>query len=147
MLFPIADCQLPIYFSVRHKIGNRQLAMVLLLAGRLLLGDGGATGSFTSAGVRVRSLATNRERTAMSQAAIASDIHQTLDVHLNALAQIAFDLTLHFQNATNATQLVFTQISHARVDIDTRFLEHGTRARATDAVDISETNLGSLVGR
>jgi hypothetical protein len=125
---PIANFYFP--FTTKSAIGNLAIDNDLLLAGRLLLGDGGATWSFTCAGIRVRSLATDRQRTTMSQAAIATDIHQSLDVHLNALAQIAFNLTLHFQNATNATQLVFTQISHARVEID-----------------ISKTNLGSLVGR
>src|SRR6185295_14193263 len=119
----------------------------LFLAGRLLLRDGGASWSFACASIRVRTLATHRQRTTMSQTAIATDVHQTLDVHLNALAQVALDLSLHFQNVTDAAQFVFTQISNARVEIDTRFLEYRIRARAANAVDISETDLGSLVGR
>src|ERR1043166_8285772 len=57
---PIADCRF--IFPARHKIGDRQLAIdnELLLAGRLLLGDGGAAWSFTCARIRVRALATNR---------------------------------------------------------------------------------------
>ena len=83
----------------------------------------------------------------MSQAAIATDIHQTLDIHLDALAKVAFDLSLRFQDRANPAQLVFTEISYARIEIDARFLEHGVRARAADAVNISQTDLGSLVGR
>src|ERR1041384_5351707 len=79
----------------------------LFLARRLLLGDGGASWSFACARICVRTLATHRQRTTMSQTAIATDVHQTFDVHLNALAQVAFDLSLHFQNVTDAAQLVF----------------------------------------
>src|ERR1043165_2734792 len=56
---PIADCR--INFPACHKIGNRQLAIdnELLLAGRLLLRNGGASWSFACARVRVRALAPN----------------------------------------------------------------------------------------
>ena len=70
------------------------------------------------------SLATHRKRTAMSQPAIATDVHQTFDVHLDALAKIAFDLALRFQNAANPAQLVLTQIPHASIEINSSFLEH-----------------------
>src|SRR5690349_1949436 len=119
--------------------------MLLLLAGRFLLGDSGATRTFTSARVGVRALSANGQRAAMAQAAIAADVHQALDVHLHALAQVAFDLALHFQDVTNATQLVFAQVAHARIEVDARFLEHRVRARTADTVNIGETNLGSLV--
>jgi hypothetical protein len=95
----------------------------------------------------MRSLATHRKRATMSQTAITTDVHQTLDVHLHALAQIAFDLSLCFQNPTNPAQLIFTQISHPSVDVDTCFLEHRTRSRAANAVNVSQTDLGSFVGR
>ena len=81
----------------------------------------------------------------MSQTTVATDVHQSLDVHLNALAEIAFDLSLCFQNRTNSAQLVFAEIPHASVEIHAGFLEHRTRSRATYTVDVSQTNLGSLV--
>ena len=57
------------------------------------------------------SLTTNRQAPTMTQAAVAADIHQTLDVHLNALAKVALDLALRFEDGTNPAQLVFAQIS------------------------------------
>src|ERR1043165_8018870 len=70
---PIANCHFDM--PTHRKIGNRQLAIGnnLFLAGRLLLGDGGAAWSFTSARVRVRALAPNRQRATMAQTAIATD--------------------------------------------------------------------------
>jgi len=83
----------------------------------------------------------------MTQTTIATDIHQTLDVHLDALTQVAFDLALRLKDAANAAQLVFTQIANASVEVDAGFLEHQVRTRAADAIDISKANLGSLIGR
>jgi len=57
----------------------------------------------------------------MTQTAIATDIHQTLDVHLDALTQITFDLTLRFKDCTNPAQLVFTQVSDSSIKIHSRF--------------------------
>jgi hypothetical protein len=51
----------------------------------------------------------------MTQTAITTDVHQTFDVHLHTLSKVAFNLTLRFQNSTNATQLVFAQIPNPRV--------------------------------
>ncbi len=64
----------------------------------------------------MRSLSTNRQRAAMTQTTIATDVHQALDVHLHALAQVAFNLSLRFQDGTNPAQLVFTQILDSGVD-------------------------------
>ena len=82
---------------------------VLFLTRCLLLRDRCAPRAFTSACVCVRSLTAHRQSTTMTQATITTDVHQTLDVHLDALAQIAFDLALRFEDGANPAQLVFTQ--------------------------------------
>src|SRR5215217_8648083 len=117
---PIANCRFGERLPAPSKlaIGNRQSAMVLFLAGCLLLRDGCASRTFTRASVCMRSLASDRKCAAMSQPAIAADVHQPLDVHLDALAKVAFDLSLRFQDGTNPAELVFTQISYASVDAD-----------------------------
>ena len=46
---------------------------------------------FARAGVGVRALAADRQALAVTQAAIAAQIHQPLDVHRHFAAQIAFD--------------------------------------------------------
>jgi hypothetical protein len=40
----------------------------------------------------VRALPVNREALAVTEAAVAAEVHQALDVHLHFAAQIAFDL-------------------------------------------------------
>jgi hypothetical protein len=69
-------------------------------------------------------LTTHGQRATMPQPAIATDVHQALDVHLHTLAQVAFNFSLRFQNGTNPAQLIFTQISYASVEVDAGFLEH-----------------------
>src|SRR6266487_4488884 len=58
------------------------------LPGRLLLSDGCSSRSLASACVCVSPLSPNGQSTSMAQAPICTDVHQTLDVHLNALSQI-----------------------------------------------------------
>jgi hypothetical protein len=48
------------------------------------------------------SLAPNRQRTAVAKTTITTDIHQTLNVHLNALAEIALNFSLSFKDAAYA---------------------------------------------
>jgi hypothetical protein len=56
-------------------------------------------------------LTAHGQRATMTQPAIATDVHQTLDVHLHTLAQVAFDLSLRFQNGTNSSLRSRTRVS------------------------------------
>src|ERR1044072_7767971 len=94
----------------------------------------------------MRALAAHRQSTPMSQAAIRTDVHQTLDVHLNALAQIALDLALRFKDRANATQLVFAQVHDMRVHFDRRFVQGRRAARSANPVNVSKPNFWPLIG-
>ena len=96
----------------------------LLLARRLLLGDGRAARALARACVCVRTLSANWQRTPMAQPPVATDVHQTLDIHLNSLAQVALNLALRLQNCSNSAQFILIQIFDARVEIDGRFVEN-----------------------
>ena len=43
----------------------------------------------------------------MTQAAIATDVHQTFNVHLNALSEIAFDIAFSVEERTYLIKIVF----------------------------------------
>ena len=64
----------------------------------------------------MRALSANRQTATMTQSAVATDVHQPLDVHLDALAQVAFNFSLRFENRTDPAQLVLAQILDASVD-------------------------------
>jgi hypothetical protein len=53
-------------------------------------------------------LAAHRQRSAMPKTAIATNVHQPLNVHLDTLAQVTFDFTLGLKNSPDATKLILT---------------------------------------
>src|SRR5579862_6831526 len=80
--------------TARGWAARRDLA---LLADDLLLGcDGAAARTLAGTGVRVRALAANRQVAAMTNSAIRLNFNQAADVHLNLLAEIAFDAAFLF---------------------------------------------------
>src|SRR5262249_44440630 len=120
-------------------------ARILLLARSLLLGNRRATRTFPCPGVGVRALASHRKSSPVTKPSIAADIHQPLDVHLHLLTEIAFDHTLLVDHHADPIHFVFTQLTNPTIDIHSRFGENLVGARATDSVDICQTNLSSLV--
>src|SRR6478672_4151400 len=91
----------------------RLVLLPLFLTRCFLLRDGGATRAFASARVRMRALTTHRKSATMAEPTISANIHQTLDVHLNALAQVAFDFTLRLEDRANPAQLFLAQVTYA----------------------------------
>src|ERR1043165_6020695 len=92
-------------------------------------------------------LSANRKTTAMSQATICADIHQALDVHLHALAEIALNLALLVEDGANAAQLVLAQIPDPRVNAHLRLVQDRGRTRTSDSVNVCEADLCALVRR
>src|SRR6185436_12005480 len=131
----------------RPSFCHPTMLLPLLLTRCFLLGDGCTSRTFTRARIGVRALASHRQSAPVTQAAVRADVHQTLDVHLNALAQIAFDLALRFQDRANTTQLVFAQIPDMRVHVDLRFVQDRRRARSANSVNVSKTDFCALIGR
>src|SRR5258705_854990 len=113
----------------------------LLLARRLLLRNGGPTRTFPSARVGVRPLSAYRQSATMAQSAIRANVHQALDIHLDALSQVAFDFSLRFQDRSNSAEIVFSQISNLRINVDVCFLKNRRRTRSANSVDVSKTDL------
>src|SRR5262249_22856616 len=95
----------------------------------------------------MRALAAHRQATPMTKSPICADVHQTLDVHLNALAQISLNLTLRFQYSANPTQIVFTEIFYPRIDVDVSLFENRSRTRSTNSINVSKTDLCAFIGR
>src|SRR4028118_184472 len=105
------------------------MLLLLLLAGRFLLGDGGAAWPFARTRVGVRALAADGKPATMPQTAIRADVHQTLDVHLHTLAQVAFDIALPLDDRADTAELPLVQIAPVRIGVDARLLQGGLRTR------------------
>src|SRR4030095_13808529 len=83
----------------------------------------------------------------MTQSTIAADVHQSLDVHLDPFSEVTFNLALSFQDCSYSAQFVFIKITDPRVKVDVRFPQNRLSPRATDTIDVCETNFSSLIRR
>src|SRR5438093_947336 len=101
--------------------GSRFTNHFLLLPCSLLLCDRHAARSFTRTCIGVCALAANWEPSAVPQTAIAADVHQTFDIHLNLLAQIALDAALLIDHGANLVDFLFGQLTNAFIYTDARF--------------------------
>ena len=84
---------------------------------------------------------------AATQAAVAADLHQPLDVERNLLAEIAFDAALLLEHAADLAHVVLGQILDPDVRADAGRTENVARPFAADAVDIREPDLDPLGAR
>ena len=81
---------------------------------------------------------------AATQAAVAADLHQALDVERDLLAKIALHASLLLDDAADLAHVVFRQILHANVRADARLAEDVVRALPPDPVDVGEADFNPL---
>ena len=105
-----------------------------LLGCFLLVGNSFLT-TFTSTGVVLRALAAERQTNTVANASVATDIHQSLDVHGHLGTQRAFDLHLA-DDATEGTQLVVIPLTHFLVVADTGLVQDLLGGASADTVDV-----------
>src|SRR5260221_14565727 len=84
-------------------------ARLLLLAGDRL------RRTFARTRVGVGALAAHRQSAAMAQAAIAAEIHQTLDVHAGLATQVAFDQIVAVDHFADLQDFLVAQLIDAAV--------------------------------
>ena len=84
----------------------------------------------------------------MTDTAVAADIHQSLDVELNERTAFALDLDTHLgDRCTNRADLVVRPVLNFEIVADACRIKDLAGRRATDTVDIGQTDLASLVFR
>ena len=76
----------------------------------------------------------------MPQSAITSDVHQSLDVHLDFTAHGPFDLVVGLDDGANRSDFFVVELAHLLVDIDTGFGENLSGRRLADAEDVRQAN-------
>jgi len=81
----------------------------------------------------------------VARAAIALNVDETLDVHLDVLAQVALDVSFVLDHLADAVDLVFAQILNLLEGINIRLRQDGERARISDAEDVCERDSCLLV--
>src|ERR1700720_597278 len=125
--------------TIRYSLfATRQL---LLLAGDRL------GRPLARARVGMGTLTAHRQSAAMTQAAIAAEIHQTLDVHAGLATQVPFHHVVAVAHFTNLQYFLIAQLRDAAI-IGTLDLLHDLgRLLLADAMDVLERDQDALVGR
>ena len=77
----------------------------------LLLAGHGLARTLAGAGIGLGALAADGQALAVTQAAVAADVHQTLDVHAHLGAQVAFDLVAGFDDAAELADFVVGEVA------------------------------------
>jgi hypothetical protein len=80
-----------LFFLARARAFASALLVISHLTSYFLLAGDRLGGTFAGAGVGVGALAADRQALAVTQAAIAAQVHQALDVHRHFTAQVALD--------------------------------------------------------
>src|SRR5258707_6150652 len=115
-------------------------ALLLLLAGDRL----GRT--LARARVGMGTLATHRQSAAMTQAAIAAEIHQTLDVHAGLTPQVTFDHIVAVDYLTDLQHFLIAQLRDPAVIGNLDLLQDVGRILLANAMDVLERDQHALVG-
>jgi hypothetical protein len=118
----------------------------LLLRGLLLSGDGPAR-PLVCPGVRVSTLTPDGESAAVPEATVASDIHETLDVHGYLCPEGALHLVTPLDLSPKEIDLVVRQILGATVGIDPAGLQNLSGPGLPNPIDIGQGDLDPLSPR
>src|SRR6185312_6270051 len=116
-------------------------AQLLLLAGDRL------GRALARARIGVGALTTHRQAAAMTQAAIAAEVHQTLDVDTGLAAKIALDEIVTVDHFADLQDFLVAQLADATILRDLHLLDDLGRVLLADAMDVLERDQNALVGR
>ena len=111
----------------------KALVYGLLLLGRSAFLDRRAFGPLAGPSVGARPLTSNRKRLPVSEAAIGSQIHQTLYVHGHLRAELAFHLAFTVNDFPDVIDFGFGEIIRLGIGIDIELREYAFRGGRPDA--------------
>jgi hypothetical protein len=95
----------------------------------------------------VRALAANRQRTTMTQAAVATQVHQALDVHRNFTTQVTFDLVVSIDCFADLKDFSIRQLVNATIVGNANLRYDFPSKFRSNPVDVLKRNNNALVRR
>src|SRR5262249_43493633 len=113
--------------------------------GRGLRTDDSALRALAGARVGVGALAADREALAVTEAAVATEIHQALDVHGRLAAQVAFDLVVRLDELADLARLVLGEVLGAKLERNLSRVDDVVRGLLADSVDVLEGDHHALL--
>src|SRR5262249_52680228 len=115
--------------------------------GRRLRADDAALRALAGPRVGVGPLATHRQALAVTQAAVAAQVHQSLDVHGHLATEVTLDLVLALDDLAQGPRLVPGEVLGGRDRIDPGLADDVLGGLATDSVDVRQGDDRALPGR
>src|SRR5881394_1956352 len=97
--------------------------------------------------IGVGALTAHRQAAAMTQAAIAAEVHQTLDVDADFSTKIALDQIVAVDHFANLQNFLVAELADATLSGDLYLLDDLGRVLLADAMDVLERDQDALVGR
>ena len=110
-----------------------------LLGGLLLVGDGLLL-ALAGTGVVLGALAAHGKSAAVADSAVATDVHQALDVHLDGGAEFTLDLILVVDEGTDGRDLVVIPVADLDGGIDPAGGQDLAGGAAADTVDVGQAD-------
>jgi hypothetical protein len=104
----------------------------------------GLSGALTRTCVRLGTLATQRQTLAVTETAVTTKVHQSLDVHGHLASQVTLDVHLGYQRP-QLVQLTFRQLTNFGALGDVAYLTQFFGLRFTNAKDMGQRNDRMLV--
>jgi hypothetical protein len=92
-------------------------------------------------------LTPHREAFAVTDTPIATDVHQTFDIHTHGGTQSAFGLKPAVNDLSNLVKFIFGEVFDLFMGINTRFGEDSKGRRFADAKDIRQRYFAVLIVR
>src|SRR5689334_20420475 len=140
----------PIWANGEWRIANRAsptrhspfaTRQLLLLAGDRL----GRT--LARARIGVGALTAHRQAATMTQAAIAAEVHQTLDVDADFATQVALDEIVAVDHFADLQHFLVGELADATIQRDLHLLHDLASVLLADAMDVLKRDQHALVGR
>jgi hypothetical protein len=103
------------------------------------------SGAFSRSRIRMSPLSPDGESSPMPQTTITSQVHQSLDVHLDFAAEIALYLVRMIQYLTDFSDIHLGELIRFHVRIQTRLIQNLPSSRSAYTVNVCERNFHALV--
>ena len=123
------------YLLLSHGL----LTSLLLLAADLL------ARTLAGTSVRVRALTANGQAATMTQAAIATDLHEALHVLRNLAVQVALHLEILLDVVAQLREILFREVLHANVGINAGIGDDLLGRGLANAVNVGQGDLNALI--
>jgi DNA polymerase I-like protein with 3'-5' exonuclease and polymerase domains len=104
-------------------------------------------GTTTRPGVCASPLTANWHASSVPEAAIASDVHQSLDVHGDFTPQITLNPQLLVDDVTQPLDFIFSEIPNSGIRVNASSLEELLAGVQSNTVDVGETDFYALLSR